>query len=209
MPGLAPNISYRLYGLLLFAYPREFRREFGDQMLQVFRDCYRAEANSRSLVSFWLRTLVDLVVTATKERTDSSGREGVFMNRRSDAIALVGSFAIIIVALMLLSFLRRNGGSFFLLFGYALDALIVSGVIGNLIVFLLLKTTKFDPLRIALSTFAVVHAVLLLFILLVLSRIDPAFNLGGVLLGYVVSFLFWAGLHWAWRLRSRNQTVEG
>ena len=30
------NVSVRLYGWLLIAYPREFRRVFGDQMVQVF-----------------------------------------------------------------------------------------------------------------------------------------------------------------------------
>lgn len=81
------NISTRVYGLLLFAYPAEFRRKFGDQMLQVFRDCYRAEARSGSVPSFWLRTLVDLVFTAAKERSDKPGREGVFMNRRRNGIS--------------------------------------------------------------------------------------------------------------------------
>ena len=71
------NISYRLYGLLLFVYPEDFRREFGVQMLQVFRDSYRDEARDGSLPSFWLRTLLDLVSTAVKERADSSQRGGV------------------------------------------------------------------------------------------------------------------------------------
>ena len=66
------NISCKLYGLLLLAYPPEFRSEYGGQMLQVFRDCYRAEARSGWLPGFWFRTLLDLVMTAAKERADSS-----------------------------------------------------------------------------------------------------------------------------------------
>lgn len=201
------NISYRLYGLLLLAYPPEFRRDFGHQMLQVFRDCYRAEANNGSLLSFWLRTLVDLVLTATKERTDSSGREGVFMNRRTDAMALLASVAIIVIAFLLLTYGRRNDVSSILLFGYVLDALVITGVVGNLIVFLLAKTTKLNPLRIALWTFAAVHAVPLLFLVLVVSRNDPGFNLSGVVIGYLVSFAIWVGLHWTWLSRNRSQTA--
>jgi hypothetical protein len=201
------NISHRLYGLLLLVYPEEFRREFGNQMLQVFRDCYRAEASSRTLPSFWLRILLDLVLTAAKERT-SSGRKGVFMNRRTDAMALLGCVAIIVIAFLLLAYGRRNDVSFILAFGYVLDALVTTGVMGNLIVFLLLKTTKLDPLRTALTTFAIVHAVLLLFILLVVSGSDPTFNLGGVVTGYMVSFVIWAGLHFAWRSTTRNQVLN-
>lgn len=74
------NLSTRVYGLLLLAYPPEFRHEFGSQMLQVFRDSYRAEARSGSVPSFWLRTLLDLILTAAKERADRSGTKGIFMN---------------------------------------------------------------------------------------------------------------------------------
>src|SRR6185436_2722505 len=102
------NISCKLYGLLLLAYPPEFRGEYGGQMLQVFRDCYRAEARSGWLPGFWFRTLLDLVMTAAKERADSSGRDGVFMNRRSDAVALAVCVGIIVVAFLLLSYGKKN-----------------------------------------------------------------------------------------------------
>jgi hypothetical protein len=168
-------------------------------MLQTFRDCCRVEAGRRTLPRFWLRTLVDLVSTAARERADSSGREGVFMNNtRRDAMALLACAGIIVVAILLLSYGRRNGVSSILTFGYVLDALVTTGVAGNLIVFLLVKTTKLNPLRIALGTFAAVHAVLLLFLALVAGPNDPRFNLSSVVVGYVVSFLFWVGLHWAW-----------
>jgi hypothetical protein len=197
------NISYRLYGLLLFAYPPEFRRKFGDEMLQVFRDCYRAQATRRSLPSFWLRTLIDLLSTAVTERTDRSGREGILMNNgRRDVVALLACIGIIVIAFLLLSYGRRNEVSSILAFGYVLDALITTGVVGNFIVFLLAKTTRFNPLRAALWTFAIVHAVPVLFMALVVGTRDPRFNLGRVVVGYVVSFVIWTGLHWAWRSTS-------
>jgi hypothetical protein len=191
----------------LFAYPPQFRREFGGEMLQVFRDCYRAEARNRSLPSFWFRTLIDLVMTAAKERADSSGKEGVFMNRRSDATALACSVGIIIIAFLLLTYGRKNEIGSILLFGYVLDALITTGVVGNFIVFLLNKTTKLNPLRTALWTFGIIHAVLLLFVL-VISRSDPRLNLAATVVGYLVSFAIWAGLHFAWRAPGNNQSLN-
>ncbi len=196
MHGTYLNISARIYRWLLFAYPAHFRRRFGDQMLQTFRDSYRFEVNK---TGFWLRTVGDLVLTATRERADSSGREGVFMNNtRRDAPALLACVGIIVIALVLHRYGIRNQVSLILAFGYALDALIVSGVIGNLIFFVLAKTTKFNRLRLALGTFGIVHAVLYLLGAVIAVRVDPAFNVVAVTVGYVVSFLFWTGLHWAW-----------
>lgn len=195
------KISYRIYGLLLFAYPPEFRRRFGDEMLQVFRDCCRDEARMRTLAGFWLRTLLDLILTAAKERTDRSGREGV-MNRRKDTIALLGCVGIIVIAFLLLSYGRRNEVSSILTYGYVLDALVTTGVVGNLVVSLLAITTRLNPLRTALWTFAIVHAVPVLFLALVVGPSDPKFNLSRVVVGYVVSFLIWTGLHWTWRSMS-------
>jgi hypothetical protein len=197
------NISVRVYGWLLLAYPAEFRQAFGDQMVQVFRDCYRAETRSGSLPGFWLRTLLDLVLTAAKERADSSRREGAFMNRRSDAMILLIALGIIVLSFLLHRYGVRNNAPYIFLFGYVLDALVSTGVIGNLIVFVLNKTTKLNPLRTAISVFAVVHAALLLLIV-VLSRNGPPVNWTGVLIGYLVSFVIWVGLHFAWRT-GRNQ----
>ena len=178
-------------------------------MLQVFRDCYRAQASSRSLLSFWLRTLIDLLFTAAAERTDRSGREGILMNNgRRDVVALLACSGIIVIAFLLLSYGRRNEVSSILAFGYVLDALVTTGVVGNLIVFLLAKTTRFDPFRTALWTFAIVHAVPVLFLALIGGR-DPRFNLGSVVVGYVVSFVIWTGLHWAWgTLSSKPLTTD-
>lgn len=210
MNRLHRNISYRVYGLLLFAYPPAFRQEFGSEMIQVFRDCYRAETNSGSLPRFWFRTLADLVVTAARERSENSGREDSLMNNlRRDAMALLGCIGIIVIALLLLSYGRRNEISSILVFGYALDALVTAGVIGNLVVFLLLKTTKLNPLRTALWTFLIINGVLLIVAVLIGGRVDPQFRIGSVLVGYVVSFLFWFGLHWAWAKSSGPVTANG
>jgi hypothetical protein len=196
----------RFYGLLLLAYPAEFRREYGPHMAQVFRDGYYAEKGRGQTVAvlrLWLRTLADLVLTAPKEHLENLGKENAIMKTmRRDALALLGCIGIIVIAFFLLRLLLRYGRSHEVssisIFGYVLDALVMAGIVGNLIVFLLVKTTKLNPLRTALWTFLVVNAAPVLVLAIIGSRIDPQFRLGSVLLGYVVSFLFWLGLHWVW-----------
>ncbi len=190
------NISCKFYGFLLLAYPPEFRQRFGAEMVQVFRDSYRVETSRRSLPGFWLWTLYDLVVSAAKER---SRKENTIMNR--NVVAALGSIAIIVVAFILLTYGRKNEVASILMFGYVLDALVTAGVVGNLIVLILNKATKLDPLRTAIWTFAIVHGVLLLLVLLIARGNDPRFNLTATVIGYLVSFAIWAGLHFAWRHR--------
>jgi hypothetical protein len=209
MRSVYVKISTRLYGWLLLAYPPQFRRQFGGEMRQTFRDCCYFEANRGTVSGFWLRTLVDLVVTAARERSDKSGREGVFMNNtRRDGMGLLVCVGIIVIAAVLHRWGIKNQVSFILVFGYALDALIVSGVIGNLIVFLLLKTTRLNPVRIAITTFAIVHAAQLLLIFII-ARTDPRAGMNSlVVLSQVVSFLCWTGFHWAWHRREGMRQQE-
>ena len=60
-----------LYGLFIHAYPTTFRRTYGSRMVCVFRDSCRdalQRHNLASLVSLWLQTLSDLLLTACLER---------------------------------------------------------------------------------------------------------------------------------------------
>jgi hypothetical protein len=75
-------------------------------------------------------------------------------------------------------------------------------VVGNLIVFLLIKLTRFRPLRVAFWTFLIVTLVPAAAITLIAGR-DPKFNAPSVVIGYVVSFFFWYGLHWLWSNKLR------
>ena len=71
-PDWTPSISGRVYEILLLAYPKEFRREYGPQMAQVFRDLCREErrqGGAFGLAGLWVRTLLDLAVTAFVERS--------------------------------------------------------------------------------------------------------------------------------------------
>ena len=123
------------------------------------------------------------------------------MNRRSDAVALAVCVGIIIVAFLLLSYGRKNEIGSILLFGYILDALVTTGVVGNLIVFILNKATKLNPVRTALWTFAIIHAALLFVSVFMIGRLVPRFNMAATVVGYVVSFAIWAGFHIAWHRR--------
>jgi hypothetical protein len=104
----------------------------------------------------------------------------------------------------LLNYGRTHEVSSILIFGFMLDAIVTTGIIGNLIVFLLVKTTKRDSFRIALWSFLAVHAVLAMVIAIIGPRVEAQFRFGPIVLGYVLSFLFWVGLHWAWQLSKRQ-----
>lgn len=74
MAGAGPDrtsVSERVYRVLLLAYPKEFRREYGARMEQAFRDLYREERRSEAfgLVGLWVRALLDLAATALVERS--------------------------------------------------------------------------------------------------------------------------------------------
>ncbi len=65
------SISERVYRVLLRAYPEEFRRSYGRQMEQVFRDLCREETRRGGgvgLVRLWVRVGLDLASSAAVER---------------------------------------------------------------------------------------------------------------------------------------------
>jgi hypothetical protein len=197
--------------MVLFAYPREFRREYGTQMEQFFHDCYRVERNRGrwGIGGLWLRTLLDLVRTAPREHLENLGKDNTIMkDLGKNALGFLGSIALIVIAFLLLSYGRKHEVSTILVFGRVLDALVTAGIAGNLIIFLLMTIIQRNPLRIALWTLLLVNGALLLVSTVVGSTVDPNFRLGGVMLGYVVSFVFWFGLHWIWSKASGPRPVS-
>lgn len=194
------ELSQRIFRLMLLAYPRPFRHEYGPQMAQLFRDCYRAERTSAAgaLWFFWLRSLSDLLVSAPREHLESLRKEDSAMtNLQRNILALGTCLVIIVVALLLLTYGRSHGVSSILFFGKTLDALVTAGVLGNLIIFLL-RFTRLDQVKTALWTMLAVNSILLIVVWMIGSRVDPTFSLGSVVVAHIVSFLFWFGLHWAW-----------
>lgn len=187
-----------IYSILLLAYPREFRREYGSKMVLLLLDCQRDARTAPARMRIWLRTLFDLVRTAPREHLEKLRKENKFMrNLRTDLFAIGGCVLIILAAMLLLNYGRTHQVSSILLFGYALDAIAFTGILGNLIVFLLIKLTNFRPLRVAFWTFLIVSPVPAIALTLIAGA-DGHFNAPNVVIGYVVSFFFWYGLHWLW-----------
>ena len=63
-------LSEKLYRALLFAYPREHRREYGELMAQLFRDRMRRDGGGLGILRVWLAMIVDLVTSALKEHSN-------------------------------------------------------------------------------------------------------------------------------------------
>src|ERR1700730_1565123 len=74
MTTLPPNrilfTSERLYRAFLVVYPGQFRRDYGWEMAQTFRDCCRealASGGPGGLTRLWGLVLYDLLITASTE----------------------------------------------------------------------------------------------------------------------------------------------
>jgi len=64
----------QVYDMLLYAYPREFRRRFGEEMRQVFRDRCRAamtNAGAAAGTLFFLALAKDWILSSSRERITS------------------------------------------------------------------------------------------------------------------------------------------
>lgn len=126
-PRSSPNGVYRL---LLFAYPAEFRREYGAEMARFFDDRCREIAGAEGgalLWRFWLHILCDLAVSASAEHREAFvhrrfPQEGSMTGKRViGGILLLGAAANIVydavspnamgVAAILLTALAAVGGA--------------------------------------------------------------------------------------------------
>ncbi len=64
---MAPDASTRLYGALLWLYPREFRLRFGGEMTQVFADQMaeaRQERGVAGVLRIWREAVAELFTVA-------------------------------------------------------------------------------------------------------------------------------------------------
>jgi len=65
------HIAANLYQLLIIIYPASFRREFGPEMVVIFRDVSCAERDKKgaaALIGLWIALFFDLIATAVIER---------------------------------------------------------------------------------------------------------------------------------------------
>lgn len=202
-PDNTQIVSTRIYGLLLFAYPRDFRREYGPHMTQVFRDCYRAEKQRTRVFRLWLNTLVDLLRTAPKERMQNVG-EGVVMKAIRNLVIAIVIYAVVLFLFGKLLVTARPHLPFVL--GTFLDALVSIGILFNFIVLLLVSTRLMAATRAvvtsAIATFVVITgAVSIISMIVPAEARPPAISI----LMMALSFAIWFALHWFWALRKTPQ----
>ena len=74
--GIGSRFFLSVYSVLLLAYPREFREEYGSQMVQLLRDCQRNARNRFAVTRLWLRAFVDLVRTDPGKHLQNMQKEG-------------------------------------------------------------------------------------------------------------------------------------
>lgn len=60
-------MSEKLYARLLCLYPAEFRKQYGEAMLQLFRDRLRADPSWSGVARVWLEVAYDLAVSVPKQ----------------------------------------------------------------------------------------------------------------------------------------------
>ena len=103
MSGHGPGRSERVYRALLLMYPKDFRRRYGPQMVQVFGDLWREERERDGLVGLallWARAVLDLLRTAASERTRTApGATFVLPVAGSPRMARWGAAAAIVGAI--------------------------------------------------------------------------------------------------------------
>ncbi|MEA2826463.1 MAG: hypothetical protein QOG43_902 [Actinomycetota bacterium] len=81
-------MNLRLYRLLLLAYPRSFRRRFGDDMAQIFADL----ESHTSRLRLWPRTIVDMAASVPRQRLES------LMDRFSPGARAYVAFALAVIS---------------------------------------------------------------------------------------------------------------
>jgi len=147
----------RVYRVLLLAYPREFRRDYGPQMEQAFGDLYRQaceRGRRRGIELLWALTISDLARTAVEQRiTPRADHEEVAMYDRR--LAVVGS----LLLLALLYFVSASLLKYGLGIGILFDPLeVFLSASGRRVVFNLVSPFVFLGglrLALALNTYAV------------------------------------------------------
>ena len=92
------DVHLRLYTALLRLYPRDFRLEYGQEMLRFFDDHHRDARRDGTigLVNLWLREGTDLIVNALLAR---SGQVTAFFSQTQTYTRLAAVFCVLMGAL--------------------------------------------------------------------------------------------------------------
>jgi hypothetical protein len=198
MPRGNVSRSRRAYALLLAAYPREFRREYGREMALVFADRCRERERAASRARLWGEALLDLAVSAPREHMERF-RGGVMRTLRTVALAiLVYAFTLLVVA----PFYARNIPNLPAVVNSLIDALISTGLIFNFIFLLLTLTRWLEGVRAVRAALAVTTLLVGGLIALITATGGPHARINLlIVVAQVLSLLVWFALHLWWVLR--------
>lgn len=92
------GVFCRLYSVLLYAYPADFRKEYGRSMQQVFRDRCRDAAEGGGAVRLALQMLGDWFRTTVRERASAVWAAGRKPVRRNSVAEWAGTLLIYLFA---------------------------------------------------------------------------------------------------------------
>jgi hypothetical protein len=204
-------VSNRLYRLLLAAYPAEFRHEYGAHMAQVFRDRCREEQGRRrgvggsaGLARVWMETILDLARTAPEEHLHNAGRGVRLMKALLKIAAALVAYAVLFM--LAGKFLASTREHLPFLVGTLLDSLIAIGILFNFLVLIFVNTGWLAAKR-AVIISGIITSVLVIAMVSAIALSQPVNGRpnGAAIMGLVLSFLLWFGVHWLWAQR-KNQT---
>jgi hypothetical protein len=93
---LVVSASVRLYGWLILLYPVSFRLEYGEEMIQLFRDlCWDEMKQGRGLLGLlklWSRILAELQVTTKQQHLLAGSYYRRQRNFRRSILAIISAF---------------------------------------------------------------------------------------------------------------------
>lgn len=144
------DLAVRSYRLLLLCYPPQFRKEFGGQMTQLFRDCLRDARNEgeQVVLQLWLSTLFDTCVSAPRAHLEEWTAMQASYTRSSQIGAICAFVAFILWAIVF------GVGDMFAAFGTIITslslALLVLATFGAVVgLYYRLSATQRSPFTIA------------------------------------------------------------
>ena len=82
-------VSERVYRRLLAVYPKEHRQEYGELMVQLFRDRMRRDGGGFRKMTVWTQMILDLTVSAFKEHKEETDMKKRMFMGTALAIALL------------------------------------------------------------------------------------------------------------------------
>jgi hypothetical protein len=91
------TLAEQIYRALLLLYPADYRHEYGDLMLQIFRDVSRDKYRRQGIggiVLWWCRTLLDLTLTVIEQRrrTKLTMSKSTFAQLADNLLFIGGAF---------------------------------------------------------------------------------------------------------------------